>query len=241
MRACGRVPRRAPPVPPQLLPLQPHRGGAAGDREPWAREQAVELGERKWSPHQAKITILEGPSSELEELRWVAAGGAAERESEDVTDSVLAATKPAATSRRRRRRPAAAALRTAAGLADPLAARRPDRRAAGPRGPHRCSRPGGPRGRRSSLSPSERLASGRRELASAAGARSGSARQLDPPTVHFSSEPGGRSSVGRAPGCGPGGRGFESPRSPLEKPRYSGESPAVFRRAVALGPRGHLL
>ena len=25
---------------------------------------------------------------------------------------------------------------------------------------------------------------------------------------------GGRSSVGRAPGCGPGGRGFESPRSP---------------------------
>ena len=29
---------------------------------------------------------------------------------------------------------------------------------------------------------------------------------------------GGRSSVGRAPGCGPGGRGFESRRSPLRKP-----------------------
>ena len=29
---------------------------------------------------------------------------------------------------------------------------------------------------------------------------------------------GGRSSVGRAPGCGPGGRGFESRRSPSTKP-----------------------
>ena len=29
-----------------------------------------------------------------------------------------------------------------------------------------------------------------------------------------SGQPGGRSSAGRAPGCGPGGRGFESPRSP---------------------------
>ena len=29
--------------------------------------------------------------------------------------------------------------------------------------------------------------------------------------------PGGRSSVGRAPGCGPGGRGFESRRSPLKR------------------------
>ena len=28
---------------------------------------------------------------------------------------------------------------------------------------------------------------------------------------------GGRSSAGRAPGCGPGGRGFESPRSPSRK------------------------
>ena len=29
---------------------------------------------------------------------------------------------------------------------------------------------------------------------------------------------GGRSSVGRAPGCGPGGRGFESRRSPYRRP-----------------------
>src|SRR3954452_14010164 len=35
---------------------------------------------------------------------------------------------------------------------------------------------------------------------------------------------GGRSSVGRAPGCGPGGRGFESPRSPLGSPEFAGLS-----------------
>ena len=33
---------------------------------------------------------------------------------------------------------------------------------------------------------------------------------------------GGRSSVGRAPGCGPGGRGFESRRSPLKKSLQKG-------------------
>jgi hypothetical protein len=33
---------------------------------------------------------------------------------------------------------------------------------------------------------------------------------------------GGRSSVGRAPGCGPGGRGFESHRSPTESPARRG-------------------
>ena len=37
---------------------------------------------------------------------------------------------------------------------------------------------------------------------------------------------GGRSSVGRAPGCGPGGRGFESRRSPSESPATA-DFPAV--------------
>src|SRR3954454_11455887 len=36
-----------------------------------------------------------------------------------------------------------------------------------------------------------------------------------PPAGRFAAGRGGRSSVGRAPGCGPGGRGFESRRSPL--------------------------
>src|SRR6478609_9530524 len=47
-------------------------------------------------------------------------------------------------------------------------------------------------------------------------------RELEPDgqasaPVH-SAPHGGRSSAGRAPGCGPGGRGFESPRSPLVVP-----------------------
>ncbi len=29
--------------------------------EPWAREQVVDFGERKWSPQTATLTILEGP------------------------------------------------------------------------------------------------------------------------------------------------------------------------------------
>ncbi len=57
---------------------------------------------------------------------------------------------------------------------------------------------------------------------------------------------GGRSSVGRAPGCGPGGRGFKSRRSPSQKPCYGGVS-AVLRgfggapghqRATKVGPGG---
>ena len=43
---------------------------------------------------------------------------------------------------------------------------------------------------------------------------------------------GGRSSVGRAPGCGPGGRGFESHRSPSRKSCYQ----AVSRRSFAPAP-----
>jgi hypothetical protein len=35
---------------------------------PWAREKFVEVGERKWSPHQAKLTILEGPRLEVQQL-----------------------------------------------------------------------------------------------------------------------------------------------------------------------------
>ena len=43
---------------------------------------------------------------------------------------------------------------------------------------------------------------------------------------------GGRSSVGRAPGCGPGGRGFESPRSPSRKAPVYGDFSIGARRAA---------
>ena len=57
--------------------------------EPWVRERAVELGERRWSPHQAAITVLEGPEIPLERLTMGRGWGAAERESHDVTQQVL--------------------------------------------------------------------------------------------------------------------------------------------------------
>jgi len=62
---------------------------------PWAREQVIELGERKWSPHQAKLRILEGPHLPIEELSMGRGWRTAERKSKDVTQRVLAAAKQA--------------------------------------------------------------------------------------------------------------------------------------------------
>jgi hypothetical protein len=63
--------------------------------QPWAREQLVEFGERKWSPHQARLTILEGPRIPFEQLTMGRGWRAAQRQSEDVTDAVLAAAREA--------------------------------------------------------------------------------------------------------------------------------------------------
>jgi hypothetical protein len=62
---------------------------------PWAREQVVELGERKWSPHQARLTVLEGPRLGVEQLSMGRGWRAAQRESDDVTERVLAAAAEA--------------------------------------------------------------------------------------------------------------------------------------------------
>ncbi len=59
--------------------------------EPWAREKFVEVGERKWSPHQAKLTILEGPRLDVAQLSMGRGWRAAQRQSEDVTERLLAA------------------------------------------------------------------------------------------------------------------------------------------------------
>jgi hypothetical protein len=63
--------------------------------EPWTREPWVELGERKWTPHQAKLTVLEGPHIPLDQLSMGRGWRVAERRSEDVTERVLAAAKQA--------------------------------------------------------------------------------------------------------------------------------------------------
>lgn len=61
--------------------------------EPWAREQWVELGERKWTPHQARLTVLEGPRMPLGQLSMGRGWRNAQRRCNDVTDRVLAAAK----------------------------------------------------------------------------------------------------------------------------------------------------
>jgi hypothetical protein len=85
--------------------------------EPWVREQVIEMGERKWSPQQAKITIIEGSELAMAELSIGRGWRAAQRRGEDVTERVLAAARSAAAA-------AAASARSArpAGAgADPLA------------------------------------------------------------------------------------------------------------------------
>lgn len=63
--------------------------------EPWVREKFVEVGERKWSPHQAKLTILEGPRLEVQQLSMGRGWRNAQRQSEDVTERLLAQAKQA--------------------------------------------------------------------------------------------------------------------------------------------------
>jgi hypothetical protein len=62
---------------------------------PWVQERVVELGEHKWSPHQATITILEGPEVPLDRVSLGRGWAAAERVSQDVTQRVLAEARHA--------------------------------------------------------------------------------------------------------------------------------------------------
>jgi hypothetical protein len=79
--------------------------------EGWAREQWIELGDRKWNPHQSKLIVLEGPRIPVEQLSMGRGWPTAQRQGEDVTERMIAqakrAVQPVAT--------AQAALTTAAG------------------------------------------------------------------------------------------------------------------------------
>jgi hypothetical protein len=61
----------------------------------WAREQWIELGDRKWNPHQSKLKVLEGPEIPIEQLSMGRGWPTAQRLSEDVTERVLAQAKQA--------------------------------------------------------------------------------------------------------------------------------------------------
>jgi hypothetical protein len=62
---------------------------------PWAREQWIEIGERKWSPHLARLTVLEGPQIPVGQLSMGRGWGNAQRQGEDVTERVIARAKQA--------------------------------------------------------------------------------------------------------------------------------------------------
>jgi hypothetical protein len=59
--------------------------------EPWSQERWIEFGERKWSPHQATLTVLEGPRIPFAQLTMGRGWRAAQREGREVTDELLAA------------------------------------------------------------------------------------------------------------------------------------------------------
>jgi hypothetical protein len=56
----------------------------------WAQGQWIELGERKWNAHQAKLKVLEGPRLPLGELTMGRGWSNAERHGKDVTEQVIA-------------------------------------------------------------------------------------------------------------------------------------------------------
>jgi hypothetical protein len=85
---------------------------------PWAREQVVEVGERKWSPQQAKLTILEGPQIPVEQLSMGRGWRTAQREGKDVTERLLDEAKRAVAAEAHA---GAGAGAGPGGLADPLA------------------------------------------------------------------------------------------------------------------------
>ena len=62
---------------------------------PWVREQAVDFGERRWSPHTARLTILEGDVVASDKLTMGRGWRTAERQSEDVTERLLASAREA--------------------------------------------------------------------------------------------------------------------------------------------------
>jgi hypothetical protein len=62
-----------------------------GILEPWSQERWIEFGERKWSPQQATLTVLEGPRIPFGQLTMGRGWRTAERAGREVTGELLAA------------------------------------------------------------------------------------------------------------------------------------------------------
>lgn len=62
----------------------------------WAQGGWIELGERKWNPHQATLTVLEGPHLPLEQLSMGRGWRNAGRQGRDVTEQLLGTARASA-------------------------------------------------------------------------------------------------------------------------------------------------
>jgi len=69
----------------------------------WVRERILDLGDQKWSPAEATLTIIEGPEIPVERLSMGRGWPTARREGEEVTDRVLREARQALVEMERRR------------------------------------------------------------------------------------------------------------------------------------------
>lgn len=81
---------------------------------PWAREEWVEVGERKWNVNETRLTVLEGPELSLQDMAMNRGWRNARRRGEDVTERVLAAARATGRPRQPAARPPAPAPAAAA-------------------------------------------------------------------------------------------------------------------------------
>jgi hypothetical protein len=61
----------------------------------WAQGEWIEVGERKWNPHQATLTVLEGPQLPVEQLSMGRGWRNAVRQGRNVTEQLVAAARVA--------------------------------------------------------------------------------------------------------------------------------------------------
>jgi hypothetical protein len=62
----------------------------------WVRGEWIELGERKWNSHQARLTVLDGPRMPVDQLSIGRGWRNATRQGQDVTERLLANARAAA-------------------------------------------------------------------------------------------------------------------------------------------------
>jgi hypothetical protein len=65
----------------------------------WTKEEWVEVGERKWNPQEAKLTVLEGPEIALDQMTMGRGWRNAQRHGCDVTEEILARARDAQTAK----------------------------------------------------------------------------------------------------------------------------------------------